>query len=66
MKRFAAKLTDIRKHEGDPEKVFNLLRNYLMQELLISPGPALNPDLSFRQWLMFNGVLARSDTRGPG
>lgn len=66
MKRFSDKLTDIRKHEGAHEKVHHLIRHYLLQELVISPGLASNPDLSFRQWLMYNGVMARGDSLGPG
>ncbi len=43
-----------------------MLRNFLLQDLIVAPGPPGHPDLSFRNWLTQNGVLARSETTVPG
>mmetsp|Transcript_36374 Transcript_36374/g.80963 ORF Transcript_36374/g.80963 Transcript_36374/m.80963 type:complete len:315 (+) Transcript_36374:233-1177(+) len=66
MHKYAKKATAIRTHEPDAEKVHNLLRHFLLEDLLISPGRPGHPDLSFRQWLMNNGVLSLTMTSRPG
>jgi hypothetical protein len=47
-------------------KVHDLLRNFLLQDLIVDPGPLGHPDLSFREWLIESGVLARRETLLPG
>ncbi|KAG1676451.1 hypothetical protein FOA52_002271 [Chlamydomonas sp. UWO 241] len=67
MRRYAAQLTLIRKRENHGEKVLDLMRHFLLGDMLINAGSPCQPDLSFRQWLMYSGVLARTmdrDDRG--
>ncbi|GAX78185.1 hypothetical protein CEUSTIGMA_g5627.t1 [Chlamydomonas eustigma] len=66
LKRVAQAATNIRKTQHDAEKVHNLLRNFLLQDLIMDPGPPGHPDLSFREWLMESGVLARQESQLPG
>ena len=47
-------------------QIHDLLRNFLLNDLIVSPGKPGYPDLAFRRWLMHNGVLVRSETDMPG
>jgi hypothetical protein len=66
LRRLAQEATKIRKSQHDAEKVHDLLRNFLLQDLIVDPGPLGHPDLSFREWLIESGVLARRETLLPG
>eukprot|EP00798_Chlamydomonas_sp_ICE-L_P017559 gene17559-23883_t len=66
MCEFAKKMTKIRQHESNAEKVHDLMRYQLLQDLIISPGKPGAPDMTFRNWMSTNGLMSITSRQYSG